>query len=77
MSRSVRRHPLYKYGCHVRESWRYFKQSLHRYNRRKIHLSLRRGDEYPVEALKLCHWGWDFFKTYSIFDDEEYKFHRK
>lgn len=77
MSRSVRRHPLYKYGCDVRESWRYCKKSLHRYNRRKIHLSLRRGDEYPIEALKLGHWGWDFLKEYHVFEKDEYKFHRK
>ena len=72
MSRSVRRHPLYKYGCDVRESWRYCKKSLHRYNRRKIHLSLRRGDEYPIEALKLGHWGWDFFKVYYVFEKDEF-----
>lgn len=77
MSRSVRKHPLYKWTFDVRASWKYSKTELHRYNRRKIRLSLRRGDEYPTEALKLGYWGWDFVKLYEVFDREEYKFHRK
>lgn len=64
MSRSRRKHSIFKYDTGRRVSWKEWKEFANRYNRRRVRYALRKGDEFLPIEWRLCHWDWDFAKVY-------------
>lgn len=59
MSRSVKKHPIWKYG-----SWRWEKQTMNRYNRKIARQAMRNGLEPSPKEKKICSWDFDYCKSY-------------
>lgn len=79
MSKSIRKHTIFKYGCSTRESWKSWRTFANRYNRRIAKRVLGCGEEHFPKARKLCSWDWDFCKWYFSKNDvqDNYKLKRK
>lgn len=79
MSKSIRKHTIFKYGGSTRESWKSWRTFANRYNRRIAKSVLRHGEEHFPMERKLCSWDWDFCKWYFSKEDvqDNYKLKRK